>query len=295
MLWAMLLAAAVGCVAMFAVAAWASRGAPGGWAVRRGLASSLGYSQFRGFLAVGAVCVLLMASLTAWLIRNGLRRRMHAQAGTAIIEFALILPIILFIGMVLIQSSLLMGGFISVNYASYAAARSAIVMVPANTLPEPRNMVQDTIGIGASPKVNRVWVASLWPLLPTGDGGYAETGTGGETLNDGLDALLGAYGRQLPNWARDRLQRKLAYVQDHTQVQLAPPINGDIYGEHEDIRVEVRHDLYMSIPYAGRFFAAIDSSRGVSLGDGKYAVEVTVNSRLPNEGRQDYVDEETID
>ncbi len=290
-----MLGAAVGGGALIAVAAWASRGTPGDWAMQEGVASSLGYSQFRGFLVVGVVCVMLLAGLVAWLLRHGLRRRMHAQAGTAIIEFALLLPIILFIALVLIQSSLLMGGFISVNYASYAATRSAIVMVPANTLPEPRNMVQDTIGVGASAKVNRVWLASLWPLLPTGDGGYAETGTGAETLTDGLDALLGAYGRQLPNWARDRLQRKLAYVQDHTQVQLAPPVNGDIYGDNEDIRVEVRHDLFMSIPYAGRFFAAIDSSRGVHLGNGKYAVKITVNSRLPNEGRLDYVDEETPD
>lgn len=285
MIWTLLLAAGMGCTVLGALVAWASRGTPGGWTVRHGLWASLGYGQFRGFLWVGLGCVVLLAGLVAWLLRHGIRRRLAPEAGTAIIEFALLLPIVLFIGLVLIQSSLLMGGFVSVNYASYAAARSAIVMVPANTLAEPRNIVSDTIGPGGSAKVDRVWQAALWPLLPTGDGGYHATGSGSSTLTDGLDTMLGAYGRQLPAWASDRLSRKLAYVRDHTQVELAPPLQGDVYGDNEDLRVEVRHDLFLSIPYAAMFFAEIDSSRGVSMGSGKYAVTVTVNCRLPNEGR----------
>jgi hypothetical protein len=274
---------------------WASRGVPGGWTLRHGLGRSLGYAQFRGFLLIGLCSVATMAVLVGWLLRRGVRRRLDGEAGTAIIEFALILPIILFIGLVLIQSSLLMGGFVAVNYGSYAAARSAIVMIPASTNTEPRNVVIDTIGAGASPKVNRIWGAALWPLLPTGDGGYERNGQGAAVLTDGLDDLLGAYGGRLPDWAEERLGAKLGYVQDHTRVELAPPINGDVYDDNEDLRIELRHDLYLSIPYAARFFAAIDDSRSVDLGGGKYAVEVTVQCRLTNEGRQDYIEEETVD
>jgi hypothetical protein len=285
----------VGAAAMLALTGWASRGSLGGWTLRQGLWRSLAYGQFRLFLLIGLSAVLALAGMVAWLLRHGLRRRMSGEAGTAIIEFVLILPILLFIALVLIQSSLLMGGFVSVNYASYAAARGAIVMVPAHTVAEPRNVIVDTIGPGGSPKVDRIWQAAVWPLLPTGDGGYENTGQGAATLTDGLDDLLGAYGMQLPAWADERLSRKLAYAQDHTQVELAPPDNGDTYGDNEDIRIEVRHDLYLSIPYAAKFFAAIDSDRGVDLGGGKHAVTVTVQCRLTNEGRQDNIEEETLD
>jgi hypothetical protein len=291
----MLLTAGLGLVAVGILAAWAARAVPGSWAAREGLGSAWSHGQFRGFVLIAVVCVVLLSVLVGWLLRHGLRRRMNAEAGTALIEFALILPIIMFIALVMIQSSLLMGGFVAVNYSSYAAARSAIVMIPAETSAEPRNVVVDTIGPGASAKVNRAWVAAIWPLLPTGDGGYDDTGDGSGVLTDGLEDLLAAYGGRLPDWAGNRLAGKLGYVQNHTEVTIQPPLNGDTYGDHEDIVVEVRHDLYLSIPYAARFFAAIDSDRGVDLGNGKHAVEVAVHCRLTNEGVQDDIEEETVD
>ncbi|MCY2927085.1 MAG: hypothetical protein NT031_16960 [Planctomycetota bacterium] len=50
----------------------------------------------------------------------------------------------------------------------------------------------------------------------------------------------------------------------------------------------VDHDLYLGVPYANRVFSAVTG--GKSLGGGHYAIEMTVESRLSNEGVQDFID-----
>ncbi len=47
------------------------------------------------------------------------------------------------ISLLMVQSSLLMGGYLCVNYASYCAARSAIVYIPQEMREESRNQLLD--------------------------------------------------------------------------------------------------------------------------------------------------------
>ena len=76
-------------------------------------------------------------------LRLGRLRRLHGdQAGSVqTLSFVLTLPIFIMVMMLIVQVSQLMIGLIVVHYAAYAAARSAVVWIPANTLSEPSNCI----------------------------------------------------------------------------------------------------------------------------------------------------------
>ena len=101
------------------------------------------------------------------------------------------------------------------------------------------------------------------------------------------------YGATAPGWATDEpyLGRKLAYAEEHTQVELEAPADAKAYSDHEDLRVRVRHDFYLSVPYADKVFA--EFGPGVDLGFGNArGLNLSAACTLTNEGVQDYVDVE---
>ena len=87
----------------------------------------------------------------------------RGQDGAAIVEFVMVLPILLMIVLVMVQSSLLMAGNLCVHYSAYCAARGAIVYVPFDSPPtEPPNAV-----LGSSIdsyKRMRIKQAAVWAL-----------------------------------------------------------------------------------------------------------------------------------
>lgn len=258
--------------------------------------------QFRLFVGVGAISTVLLATTAALAWRIGRRRgrRLGAQAGTVIIEFVLILPILLMLSLMLVQSSMLMGGFLSCNYAAYCGARSAVVHVPLNTEDEPANQVASRDGPGTSDKMTKIWRAAVWPLMPLGQGSYDAEAANSNWLEDGLDDLFTARGRTPPDWIGTVLARRLAYVEDHTNVSLVEEAgeNDDgeaVYTDRQDLTVWVTHDLYMPVPYADRMFALLDSGNAVELDDSHYAIQVRTRCTMLNQGRQDWIDVETFD
>ena len=79
-----------------------------------------------------------MVRLSGLRPRLGRLRRLHRdQAGSVqSLSFVLTLPLFVMVMMLIVQVSQLMIGLIVVHYAAYAAARSAVVWIPAN-LPSP--------------------------------------------------------------------------------------------------------------------------------------------------------------
>ena len=53
-------------------------------------------------------------------------RALAAEGGTATLEFCMVIPIVLFLILLLVQSTLLMVGNQFVHYAAFAATRSAV-------------------------------------------------------------------------------------------------------------------------------------------------------------------------
>ena len=246
-------------------------------------------------LALLVSAVALSALLCAlWRLGAAARARGTAPAGqdgAAILEFALALPIALMLVLIMIQSSLLMGGNLCVHYSAWCAARSAIVTIPLDTGGAEGPNVMDTYD--ASGKYLRIRLAALWALLPVSCGStdWPEADDGG--LVEDLREFFSRYDQSPPAWLDARLARKLRYADEHTEVLVAEPQSPDGYGESEDVRVSVRHEFYLSVPYAGRVFAAL-ASDGLDLSRGHYATAIHASTRLTNEGVHDYIEEEIL-
>jgi len=270
----------------------------GGWFLLRArggpwVLSACGSRLFVVHAAIVLACGLALVLIGCMLHAAGAphrRVRSRGRDGTAALEFAIALPVALGLALVMLQSSLLMVGNLCVHYAAFCAARSAIVHVPVDRTPgEPMNEVAapddswKRLGIGR---------AAAWAVMPVSCGHPDAPGGEAAELVDGLDAFFGRYGRETPKWVLQRLDRRVRYAEDHTRVELAPPVDGrQAYDPHENIRVTVAHDFYLSIPYAARLFAVL-SRDGVELdfGNGEYGTVIRASCTLPNEGAQDYID-----
>jgi hypothetical protein len=212
------------------------------------------------------------------------------RAGTATVEFALALPIALGLGLVMVQSALLMVGNLCVHYAAFCAARSAIVQVPLDRSPdEGPNVVADDPG---SAKRRRMADAAAWAALPVSTSHPDAPDGDAFALVGGLDEFFARYGRPTPAWAGRRLGRRMRYAQDHTRVTMLPPAGGVAYGPAEDLSVFIEHTFHLSVPYASRLFELLSGGDGVELafGRGQYGTQIRARCTLTNEGVQDYVD-----
>ena len=101
------------------------------------------------WLLLLAGCLLVLRLLIAWMrieVRPArvLGLASDEQGGVQTLSFVLTVPLFIFIMMFIVQLSQITIGQIGVEYAAFAAARSAIVWIPAETYEEPAM----TIGAG---------------------------------------------------------------------------------------------------------------------------------------------------
>lgn len=288
-------AAATGLAALGLVLLGGGGLAVGWWNVPN-LPQVLRTRQFLLFFGVALASAVALVFFAGVLLRFGRRQRQRrplgAEQGTVIIEFVLVLPIMLMFSLMMIQGSLLMGGYLCVNYASYCAARAAIVYVPEANEGEDRNVVSELTAPSDSLKMRRIFAAATYALMPISDGGYDRESNRVDYLAEGLPDLYRQYDREAPAWVEAKLQRRLAYAEDNTEVILKPPFNEVKFGEHEDIHVLVKHNLFLSVPYAAQLMAKLDSDHAVEFGEGRYALQVEIPCTLTNEGVSDEIDTE---
>ncbi len=291
-------AAAPVAAALAALGALALAGPGAPWWLR---ALGSGLSVLCAAVMTAALAATLLLTALLWQVGRPLRRRRRSgEDGQVLIEFALAIPILLAVVLVMVQSALLMVGNLCLHYAAYCAARSAIVQVP---LPldndEPHNVVLDA---GDSNKIERVRRAAVWALMPISCGHRDQPADDHGLLLAGLEDLFDAYGEASPGWLNERIERKMYYADAYTEVSLALPDGWSgggssyQYGDTEDLTVTVYHTMYMSVPYAAWLFHVLDSRRGVELdiGRGEYGLEVEAQCTLTNEGVFDYVDKEQL-
>ena len=250
-------------------------------------------SKFLLFTGVTFASVVIISGMVGLLYRIGFKwkKEIKSEDGVILLEFVLLLPILLFLVLVMVQSSLIMGGYLNLNYASFCAARTAIVQVPRNLSDEPRNTLASYDDATSSEKLSNIKFAAVWALIPTGATDYSATSENAGTIISGIRQTIQATGGGEPAWLDSMLASKISYVEDNTTVTVQPPIIGYEYGEHEDIRITVTHNLYLNVPLAGRFFAALDSN-SVEIDNGKRAVRIKIPCAMPNEGKQDWIDTE---
>lgn len=251
-------------------------------------------------LAVGLILGVVL--VTRALLRfRGTRRRFSFAAlhrdtgGVATIEFALLVPILLFIILTLAQTTMLMGGNIFVHYAAFAAARTAIVQIPADYADEPANTY---LGSPGTAKRQAIFCSAVFALLPVS--GSTPGGNSGDAPPVSTDALTQAmtqfytaYGQTPPPWIAKLLPNRLAYAAANTTLAvLTPVVDGNTVSFNEltgvvnpadPITVRVTHNLNLGVPYVNRIFA--DGSNG---GTQRYTT-LTADSTLSNQGITDHL------
>jgi len=269
-------------------AAWAVGARSAGWlgGALRDRATIL-----HGAIALG--CFVALCVLAEVMRRMGRRRaRGGGSEGTAAIEMVLLFPFALVVALVMIQSMLLAAGNVVVHYAGYCAARAAIVHVPEKlSFEEPRNVLAPP---GISEKRLRIRLAAVEAVKGVAagcDGPWASSGSAGgsEVGEEAYERFFTLYGRRPPRWVHTMLADKWEYALAHTRVAISEPANGTIYGDHEDIRVSVYHDLYLSVPVARRVFGS--ELPGAS---GHFAAQATATYTLTNQGVEDEIDVEVF-
>ncbi len=260
-------------------------------------------------LAIAGGCLAALVGIGALMWRIGRRHpRPAADSGSAMVEFALVLPLALSIALVMFQSMMLMAGNLCVHYAAYCAARSAIVAIPDGPRPvdwenapgrEPQNVIADNHYSGTrgqSEKCERMWRAAVWGVLPISSSSSRLPPADSGALESGLSKFFSAYGEDTPHWVTSVFGRKLRYAQDYTAIDVSPPANGLEFRANEDVTVRVEHTVYLAIPYANWLFANLfDDGRELGFGDGEYGVVVDAEYTLTNEGVQDFVEMESYE
>ena len=183
----------------------------------------------RMFIACAAVLVVCAAlfSATVWMLWHaGRPHRMagRGEKGVAIVEFALALPFLLMLGLLMAQASLLMVGNVCVHYAAFCASRTAIVVIPRDYgTAEPRNMILDSQDVDS--KKYQVKLSAVTALLPVScdSEDITAAGAGGDAYVNGVTRFLSLQGVTRPAWADARLSRKMAYAAQYTDVTVSPP------------------------------------------------------------------------
>jgi len=233
-------------------------------------------------------------------IRTG--RVLRNESGTATVEFCLAFPIVLFLCLILVQSTLLMVGNQFVHYAAFAATRSAIVYIPQDYSAsgggggsgggEPRNTIIPEKGRA---KYDAIRAAAYIAVAPV----CGKLEESAEDLNvaeyvAGLRSYYTANGQDVPRWVETLAADRLRYAAENTDVQIMETVQTDDgvefydiaaafdyynFGPREAITVRVEHRLNLSVPYVRSFFAdgELDDGRG------KYSL-VSAHYTLTNEG-----------
>lgn len=211
-------------------------------------------------------------------------RRLTGESGTATVEFVLVFPVALFICLILLQTMLVFTGNLFVNYAAYAAVRSAIVQAPVGFEGGGGELID---GGPAHEAARRAAAFALTPV----SGRLKDTGTGtvaggGDPPTDGEDGqdredtpvtryvsgLKSYYDTSAPAWVDNLAGDRLAYALDADNTQLTlyetrvldngvpefvetAPGEAVTFGPKDPVTVGVTHRLHLSIPYASFFFA----------------------------------------
>jgi hypothetical protein len=209
-------------------------------------------------LVLGA-CLVLLARFSRARLQLGRLRTLHRDQGGGVqsLSFVLTVPFFVMVMMLIVQASQLMIGTIVVHYAAFAAARSAVVWIPArvgsygpeweNCIswyyldPEAPDQVMPILDpadpdygpgeggvtfvvVPGSPKHWKIELAAAMacaPICPSRDLGIDLSGEG-QAVADTMKAF---YGAMVPGSEQNariprRLENKLAYATRATEVEV---------------------------------------------------------------------------
>ncbi len=217
-----------------------------------------------------------------------------AESGTATLEFALVLPVMLIVILLMVQSTLALAAHTVVQHAAYTTARAAVVHLPLDNLNEPRNTVDPAMGNGKMQSIRR---AAWFALMPV-SGRQSNGPIDGQALADALAEHFQTLGSDPPAWVNNYIPARANYAasDENTQVYLLR-LNGSRFtrvtgtyefGPQDPVGVELVHRLNLSVPYVRAVFA--DGTHTTDDGPGAYA-QMTSVAVLSNQGPDDQLPE----
>lgn len=266
--------------------------------------------------AISLACLVGLLVIGRFLLRAGRSgraargRSLAADSeGIAILEFVLLLPVAVAIVLIMIQAMLMMSATILVNYAAFAAARTAIVWVPKDLSgdvpikydPEPENFVAIGTNSRKLVMIRAAAANALLPLAGRQKTASTEDAQAAAEVTDGIREYFQAFGgTPAPNWVSMLAQEKFIYALRNTEVELLEYVTnerrmrsvsdahpgGKLYGETEDVVVKVTHKYELGVPFAAALFATDKTN---------YTSPLVGSCTLPNEGASDTIQEDQFD
>jgi hypothetical protein len=249
-----------------------------------------------GWLLLAAVALWVTARLSGARLAPAKLRRLHScEAGSVqTLSFVLTLPVFIMLVMFIVQVAELMVGIAVVHYAAFAAARAAIVWIPAEVpaANEPANaFYPGTLGLRSAGgaawhseerdnssgewsglrKYLKIWSAAALACVPTSPA--RNYFPGDDEATPGAAAILAVYpslapaGVRYPRFARV-IRRKVNYAAANTRIRilgldrdlaLGPTynpngVNPNEVGWEDPVTVSVFH-YFALLPGPGRFLA----------------------------------------
>jgi hypothetical protein len=276
-------------------------------------------------IIVGAavLAVLGLALARVRQVRVRAVRGFHGdQGGTAAIEMAFVFPLGLMIFLTITQAALLFNANMVVNYAAFAAARMATVVVPMSINDEGHNLVWPPSS-ASSQKLELIRRAAVLALVPVSARLTSADAQDPQApaVHDQAQSTFGHFGAQAPAWFR-RIEPQYNYAAANTQIELAAPEhwqdgNPDNdcpyhndrrdqwsqwgwtyvpfcpYFHHvppiwdfwfwEDLHVRVTYPYLLEVPYASRFLGDAEITLPDRTGT-QYVATIPVTVSLSNEG-----------
>lgn len=215
------------------------------------------------------------------------------ENGRSAIEFLLLLPIILSILLLILETALMVQAKFVVNYAAFCAVRSAIVWIPADAPGgEARNHIDRTDP--DSDKMQKIWRAAAFACVSISPH-YSSSLVDRTGISDASDDQKDAVERIAAFFPSDgdgnvaeSFKNRLAYAFDsaNTTIDIVAESGGSHdqnagdYGDHDPVTVRVTHRFYLGIPLANRLMG---TSFGAGPGSGFY-YPISEQYTLLNEG-----------
>jgi len=193
-------------------------------------------------------------------------RKHRREIAAATIEFVLVMPIVLFLILVLIQTALLMAGQLYVHYAAFAATRAAIVQITRD-LPdngEPANWIDPMAGSVKFDAIRHAAWLGVMPVSGRDDTDEIDASEFADALREHFESL----GQTAPRWVDTLVADRLGYAAEFTEIELFgvrnvsdtvvyDPVNVGPYrlGAKDAVAVRLVHRFNLSVPYVRGIFA----------------------------------------
>jgi hypothetical protein len=221
------------------------------------------------------------ASPPLHLVYRRLRTLATAEDGAVAAEFALAAPILLALVLVAVQFALVAASRRAVEGAAFAAARSAVVWVPADHGEGANHLLLS----GGSEKRERIERAAALVLLPVAPSSPPEDGTAAGREDTGPDVTgpLRDLARETGLADPDDVVRRYAAARARLRVAVRiadEPGRGAalLAGPSDPLTVRVTYACPLHVPLAARFLGVRDARTG------GFQADLTATCTMRNEG-----------